>query len=562
MTDKKYILMKSVSLLIFRIHSDFSFSECLKVLSQVPKGSSVYLVADNRWKYFHSAHSIHEILKQSENLHLFFKIKDDEIAEKHLHAKGCICVDEIPVDAVDLFAELFPAQKFSLAKVGEAAKDPIETIKILHKSGEEKLEQAYHSFQQVSMKNKILLAVSALVSLFLLLFLAAIIMPQAEVMIVAEKKKMSFMTNVHFTKTDNPFSEEIIQKGNNYPIYTIKRTVTKKEMYPVISKIFEGQLSSGEITLSNSYHESITLKKGTRLKTDEGLLFFTTHYVRIPERKKEKQEDGSFQFISGQAVVHVESGEIDTYGEVIGTRGNIVPQKFYIPGLNSFMQKFLWGESFKKFAGGTTRWRVEVQQSDIDTARAEFVEDLEKAAKQEIISHLDFINKQQKRKIALLPMDQAFSLEEGDIRFPYDVLGLSMKKIEVEGDITISAYVYYEEDLSNNIERIFMERLDPEMKLDLIDYDNMVFQPFFEDDTKIQATLDIEARQSYFIDDLSTEGALFQKEVKDKLRGLQKSSAIKWLYNHPKVHRADISLFPSVKKTLPLIRSHISVIEE
>jgi len=370
------------------------------------------------------------------------------------------------------------------------------------------------------------------------------------------------VVNMNFIKSTEDFTSHLKDVNNRFHLYPLELHFEDRFQFPVISKVFEGQNAQGELKLSNGFAEDITLRDGTRLQTESGLIFFTKHYVKVPARSEEVNEKGEKVLVPGEVQVRVVASETDIYQEVIGSRGNISPQKLDIPGLTSYMQKFIWGENKEAFKGGTTRWRREVQQEDLDAAKDKMNSVLYAKAKEKLNMFIREKNIQLEEKIILFDIEKYIKNEISNIKFPENILGTRMENFPVSGEMLISAYVYYNKNFYNFMKSHIEKKRDPKMKIEKINFDSMTFRYFEETPQEIRVAVDLQGRQSYKITDETMEGEAFEKYIQGLISGMNVVAAEKILHNRPEISQTKITIWPPFKKRLPLIPENIRVIEK
>ncbi len=558
------MFFSSIPKLLLKINEDFSLYDLLGLLKKCPKNSELYLKVEGRWHFLHTITGIKQIQKETDEreVKLFIGTKD-EIGRKMVEASRISIFNTPPDDVKDFYEELIPERSFDENKIGEAfSAQEFEIVKVIKKGGEEKWGEIQNKFEGLSLKNKILVGIAGIFSIAVFSFLIAIIAPSAEVEIIAEKKIINSVVNANFIKTERSFSENLEDKGNNFYLYPIDIRFEDEIIFPVLSKIFEGQNSFGDAIIYNNYPEPITLKNGTKLQTEDGILFLTKHYVRIPGIQKKKDKDGKEFIQPGQALVNLIANDLDIYQEVIGSRGNIQPKKLIVPGLTSYMQRFIWAETQEPFRGGTTRWRKEVQQSDLDAAKDKINSILYEKAKTKLIEFINEQNKNIERKITLFKLDNYIKNEISKIEFPSDILGKKLDSFFVKGEMLISAYVFHEKDFYKFVIEHLEKKSDPRMKIEKMDFDTMTFRKFEETSSEIRVAVDLKGRQSFYVDNKSEDGNKFQEKIRDYLRGLRKEEAIKYLLNQPEINQVNIKIWPLIKKHMPLVKDNIKIIEK
>jgi hypothetical protein len=538
------------------IFENTPLSEVLEKIQKCPKNIRVILHLQEKWQYAHSLTGIKQLKDSIGDKNIAF-VTEDMIAKKLIESFGIEVFTTMPQEAKDYKEELSPQNMFHIWKTGTAFEnEQSEIIKIIHKATEDPFIKTREKLQEMTLKNKIFLSIGSVFGVVLLFFLFSLLLPKATIKITPETKGIEVVVNSNFIKTDTPLEEQKRSHGNNFYLSPFSFEYEDSVSYPVISKVFEGQNAKGIVTLYNNFTESITLKKGTRLTTKENLVFFTSHYVRIPARYLKTEEDGSSALVPGSAKVEVIANEFDLLQEVIGARGNISPTLFSIPGLTSYMQKFIWGENENAFTGGTTRFRTEVQEIDIVSAKNHLTLLLENEVQEKLKKMVAEKSTELQTPIEFLPLKDGIFTEILSLETD-DVLGQNINEFFVRGKMRVSAYVFLKEDFSHFMEEHLLKRKDPDMKINTINWSGITYRKFEETPAEIRIAVSLQGRQSFQI--LGTE---LEKTLKNTLRGMDSKKAVKLLHNHEQISKASISLFPPVKKKLPLLVKRIVFEEE
>lgn len=134
-----------------------------------------------------------------------------------------------------------------------------------------------------------------------------------------------------------------------------------------------GAKAKGTVTISNSWQTTPwRLAAGTVFTATDGKAFSLVEDVSVPGATVGLRE-GQLVTNPGTTTATLEASES-------GESYNIGPTRFTIGGLTAAQQEKFYAESTKAFAGGNTRTVSIMTQSDVDTAKDALVEDLKKAA--------------------------------------------------------------------------------------------------------------------------------------------------------------------------------------
>ena len=543
------------------VDKDMPLSDLLVLIKKCPKESTLYLEIEQNWKYGHSIVTVKQIKELLKDVYIEVQTLDT-VAAKLFQSVDISLFEELPEEVRDFYDEIIPDKKFSTNKMGEAFESQqFEVVKIVREQREEHIHKVYETVQELPLRNKILLGIASIISVAIVSFVIALIAPSATITVQAEKKMIDSIVNCNFIKTEQSFLEPEKNHGNNFHLYPLEFRFEHEFNFPVLSKIFEGQNAEGQVKMYNNYYEDITLRDGTKIQTEDGMIFLTKHYVRIPARHKVTDEDGNESLAPGEALVDVVANDMDLYQEVIGSRGNIGASRFFVPGLTNYMQKFIWGESEREFSGGTTRWRIEAQESDIAAAQEKMENMLFTTAKEEIVQYIEEQNITSPYKVGLFPLERHIKKEIVKIDIPEGTIGTSIKEFPVKGQLLVSAFVFSQTDFQKFLKAHLETKRDPRMKVEALDFSTMTLRQFNETPAEIRVTASLKGRQSFQVDDFSEHGKDLQEKVKTKLTGMNVGEAHKVLSNMPEINHVQINVWPPVKKHLPLIADNIEIIE-
>ncbi|TSC57682.1 MAG: Uncharacterized protein Greene041619_1017 [Candidatus Peregrinibacteria bacterium Greene0416_19] len=390
-------------------------------------------------------------------------------------------------------------------------------------------------------------------SLFLFLFVVFRLLPSAEIRVWPRKDTISQTANVYLTQS----GVTLPQGGRIHALplmpfrVQIHRTVTTTQ----ISRQFTGTNAEATMLIVNRTPEEVSLRKGTRLFNQAGMVFRTRTDVVVPA--------------SGSAPVRARADPQDLYGKDIGDRGNVqAGLRWEIPGLPADTRRLIDAENRTPGTGGRTSSRTLLLRSDIDRA----VENQLKPAL--LVEARDRIDELRRERNARSRDEQWELLERKGIVqetysgfvLPLDFLGQPVESVPVEGGLTYTLYAYNaqaivkilgQERLAHVVEgkRLLTETLSPErLKVYVIDYD---------DDLRwIKLTADLAATEQFVLDPLTPTGARFGQKVRSLIADTPTQDALRIVRNLPEVDRVEISVWPPWSRRIPAIPSHISIVPQ
>lgn len=236
--------------------------------------------------------------------------------------------------------------------------------------------------------------------------------------------------------------------------------------------------SQGRVTLFNTLDREFNLVKGTKLITQDGIIFTTNFWVNIPAA------------LSGgkptETLVSVTAQDVDEQGKIIGSRGNIKKDtRLSIRNLkSSFFFNQIRAKSLENFKGGITRSEGQVTADDINILSGkllQYIYDNKKSIVKQyfkepdafLLNFNDLIStKVQQTVIKNKPGDRASTLEG------YIIVGLNYRYVR-RSDFLETLMKYLDQRASDNTTLIDIE------KSSLIMYDKTIDGTTYTIPTKI-----------------------------------------------------------------------------
>ncbi len=173
---------------------------------------------------------------------------------------------------------------------------------------------------------------------------------------------------VNFSLTAGPVTTDL----QSLPAYDITAMVLSKDVTATETATAAGTgteepaKAGGSVTLSNNWSRAQPLQAGTRLLSENGVLFRTTERVDIP---------------AGSTVTTT------VVADEPGKQGEIPPSKFEIVALWPGLKDKIYGESAEAFTGGTSTL-TRVTQEDINAAQITTYASLERQARAQFEAEL------------------------------------------------------------------------------------------------------------------------------------------------------------------------------
>ncbi len=402
--------------------------------------------------------------------------------------------------------------------------------------------------------NKQALFTLVLLSILLFLSIAYIALPGATITITPRESVLESTFNVTFM--DYEKNKTIF--GNDttpnliVPTYPVDPPPFSKEMtYIPTGKISRGDRARGVLTVYNKTDHPWDLAPTTRFQTDEGLIFRTPRAIRVPA--------GTPQ-IPGTADVEVLADDLDSINQVIGSRGNIDPHKFFLPGLQDDSRKSLYAESKTAFSGGVTRVIKVVSKEDVDAAVETLKKKISADASDDLKNYLEQQNLNNKTNLSLISDKNILKIGVPQIKIPQNLVDQQIDQFKVSASYTLASVSYDKSILVKFLRDRMIHRADPDKKIAKISEDDLSYR-FLEADAtsgKIKLTVTMRAVQSFDLNPDTENGKRFIKKITDHLLGLRVDAAKDYLRQQTdEIAQVEIKTWPIWAPTIPNIAENI-----
>lgn len=407
--------------------------------------------------------------------------------------------------------------------------------------------------------NKQALFTLVLVTVLLLLAIAYIALPGATVYFTPRSSVLDPTHNVTFLDFEK--NRDILENppGNNILVATYPvrpPAFEKKFTHPATGKLFQGKNAAGVITITNFSNAPWDLAERTRFQTDEGLVFRIPRAVRVPAARPG---------IPGTLDVTVIADEFDASGQIIGSRGNILPSKFFLPGIkNPENQKKLFGKSKATFSGGLTEITKIVSKEDIEAAAEAARREAEKSAADDLKKYLEEQNLVNRTNLSLLAERHLVKIIGAqEIIVPADIEGKAVEQFEATVRYTARGIAFDRQTLIMALKERLLTRVDPDKKILKVEEDDVSYKFLEEDEAagRVRLTATIRAIQVYELDPEKENGHRFLKKISDHIVGLKVKDAVAYIQQQTnEIERVEIKTWPIWAPTIPNIADNIKFV--
>ncbi|PJC37231.1 hypothetical protein CO046_01505 [Candidatus Peregrinibacteria bacterium CG_4_9_14_0_2_um_filter_53_11] len=407
--------------------------------------------------------------------------------------------------------------------------------------------------------NKQALFTLVLVSVLLFLAIAYIALPGATIYLTPRASVLDPTFNVTFL--DSEKNSGALNSANQPNIVVASIPVEAPPFTTTLAhnstgKISKGTRARGTITITNKTTHPWDLAATTRFQTEEGLIFRTPDALRVPPAS-----NGAFGTLDAVVI----ADEFDNLNQITGSRGNIGPSRFFLPGLREESRTDLFAESTTPMTGGITQVIKVVTQEDLDAAQ-EAVK--KQALKDGAILLRDYLEEQnlvKKTNLTLLTDPNILVISEPKVTLQDDLVGKQLDQFEVKASYTVSSIAYDQQELINKIKDRLITRVDPDKRIVEIN-DTDISYRFLElnkEAGRARLTITMRAVQIYDIESENENGRRFHKKITDHILGLRVEAAKDYLRQQTEeIASVEIKTWPLWAPTIPTIADNIKFVVE
>ncbi len=298
--------------------------------------------------------------------------------------------------------------------------------------------------------------------------------------------------------------------------------------------------AKGIIVIYNELTQDQDLKPNTRFTTDDGLVFRSEGWIKVP---KSKTINGVTEI--GSIEVSVVADTVDIFGVSIWDRGNIPDGvTMTIPGL-----KFNRDRVYARSKGSFSGWQNPLIHVLIDEELARFKnlirEQTKKLATEALVKYISDQNKSKNEDYELL-MGDSVSFQEGDVELLGGLkTGVFADEVELRMTVSTSALFYDKKSTVAYLKQLFHEWLlsgtDKEVAVheNSLRISNIISRS--EGDLSIKATMEMDATITYDFENPANE---LTRQMKVLIAGLDRDTAKARIMNTGYVRDVTIKFSP------------------
>jgi hypothetical protein len=409
--------------------------------------------------------------------------------------------------------------------------------------------------QLVPLRWGLLLLLSASLMLFLVVLFIAV--PSVTLSIVPRETSISVMANVLLRTEQVPADLEDDLAKFSLPLIPVRVEVRQGISFDQISRKFTGRNATVRLTIVNESTDSYSLRQRTRFQNQAGMIFRISEGVEVPAK-----------VILSPGTVEVEAvaDPEDLYGEIVGDRGNVpAGLKWELPGLPPEERGLLYARNPVAATGGTTAFTRVLKEEDLVLAEKILRRQLRDAAEVLLEERIAKLRQETGHDIVFLQFEELMEEELFDVRLPREFLSFEIQSVPVEGGYALTALAYDRTAFLGLLEGSVRKHVEEGKVLveDSLSEDGLrVHVISYDDDLQwVKVTAELTARERYRLDPVTPEGIAFAEKIREAVKGISRTDALKIIRNFPEVGEVTLKLWPPWKRRMPELPGRI-VIEE
>lgn len=405
--------------------------------------------------------------------------------------------------------------------------------------------------------NRQALFILVIISAILLLTIAYIALPGATIYITPDTQPITIATNITLLNSQKNKMALASAADHTIPSYTINPgTIERKFTFYATGKIFKGENARGKIVIKNLKTSLWTLVEDTRFQTDDGIVFRIKNKVAVPPMRGNEP---------GTLVVDVVADELDVFGNVAGSRGNIGPSKFSLPGLKlKASQELIYAESTEQMTGGITDTINMISKADLGAAKEKAKKEILASAQEELQNYLIEKNRLEGTKLTLLTDKYTIKIGEPKVIIPSNLENKQLDSFEVTVYLDVQGIAYNKNDLLSIMKAELQAKKNPDRRVTAIDEDNITYRILRTEEGagKVELTATIKTIEQYEIRSDQEIGINLMKKIKDHVLGKKLQEAEDYIQNLPEINKVEIKAWPFWAPTIPTVSDNVKIIVE
>lgn len=359
----------------------------------------------------------------------------------------------------------------------------------------------------------------------------------------------------NFVFTQN-IPETVLWNNRYVKIDQVTQTIYSSEIYAATQILENNNISTWEVIIYNNLTQEQTLVPNTRFMTDDGIIFRTQEWVKIPAAVI----DNFWNATPGTATIDVRSEVRDANWTFIWERGNIQKDTdLIIPGLDTEIQTEIYWKANVDFTGWNNDFQKIISQEDIDRAKELFTRKLENEVIVLIKNNILSNNKENNTSIDILPGTRSIDYSNLEINIePWVEAWVLKDSFKLEWNITANVYTYNKENVIQRLKILLNEKkLDWVEKINYINENSLRMSEVIYIESspfEMKSTFEMEA---IYVHDFLHKNNSFTDSLKQHIRWMPKDEARSYLLNNSKISNVEITLRPFFLENVSNIYNNI-----
>ena len=395
----------------------------------------------------------------------------------------------------------------------------------------------YKNAKVIKDSNMLILLLWLAVSLVLLIFIFYFAVSKTYVYITPELSIKTVSRNLIFTEQQ---SQDALDDSHLVVTITPITTSSTMEQTFDISTIDKDSTrnSYGTVEIYNELPIVQSFRPNTRFVTDNGLVFRSSDWIRIPPTRNAT---------IGQTEVTLIADVYDTNNNIIGERGNITTNTILtIPWLK-FNRDKIYAKTLSNFTGGLNPKVHILTPDELGKFQGILLEKLKDRAKDQLKENITTNNQNNGTDYDILPVDNILMYSSGAITVMNWVkIGDKTDEVTLSGSINLKTYTYDKDTALTYLKNVLNETLlFGTEKLIWVNDDSIHITDVLIQNTNgafyMKATTELDGTISYNFEDVSNN---LTKKLKNLIANTTEEEAISILHNDPNIANVKISFSP------------------
>jgi hypothetical protein len=328
------------------------------------------------------------------------------------------------------------------------------------------------------------------------------------------------------------------------------------ELYPTTGREYDIENAHGKVTIFNENGREKFFVP-SRLESPDGLIFRFADDISVPAA-----ENGA----PGEFVVEIQADPFDSDGNPVGFRGNIDAGTDLQFSALPPVSRELWYAKANRgpLVGGSTLTHFFVTKEDEELAEDFLQKKFLEISLAELRTEVSRRSMREKEKQVLLDDASLLRVEFSDYVFPKDLVGTESQTIEISGKMNVAGLVFSESEVSRLVLERLTATLDDRQRLLEIDNHSAEYRVLdaseFADNGWVKLSVKMVGVRSLDFNSSAPQNMAWKTALREELAQKTEAEARAILVNQPEIERVlDIQIFPTWKKTLPSMLSHIEL---